>query len=147
MCSLMCACASSSVCTCMFCSVSLGCQYVRLWATTCQDVSSLGRGVVCVCLYVSLGCVKIFRLWATTRQDISSLGRGVVCLCSLGCQDVSFLSNNLSVCFVFRGGAVFVLFLYVSLGCHNLSRCFVFRQGDCACVCVCLCCFYVSLGC
>ncbi len=89
-----------------------------------------------MCLYVSLGCVKIFRLWATTRQDISSLGRGVVCLCSLGCQDVSFLSNNLSVCFVFRGGAVFVLFLYVSLGCHNLSRCFVFRPGDCACVCV-----------
>ncbi len=24
----------------------------RLWATTCQDVSSLGRGVLCVCSFL-----------------------------------------------------------------------------------------------
>ena len=60
----------------------------RLSATTCQDVSSLGRGVLCVC--VSLDCVYICtvlcepqmsRLSATTCQDVSSLGRGVLCVC------------------------------------------------------------------
>ena len=31
----------------------------RLSATTCQDVSSLGRGVLCVHVCVSLDCVYI----------------------------------------------------------------------------------------
>ena len=103
----------------------------RLWATTCQDVSSLGRGALCVCVFV----------WASVLYTSPS------------CQDVSSLGNNLSRCIVFRqGGSVCVCInfvwasvLYVSPSCqdvsslgNNLSRCIVFRQGGSVCVCVCL---------
>ncbi len=47
------------------------CVYVLFYVSLgCQDVSSLGRGVLCVC---SVLCD--FRLWA--------LGRGVLCVCSV----------------------------------------------------------------
>ncbi len=124
----------------MFCFMwALVVKMFRLWATTCQDVSSLGRGVLCasvcmfwalvvkmfgnnlsssVCMFCFMWVVfKMFRLWATTCQDVSSLGRGVLCvalvvkmfrLWATTCQDVS----SLGVC-------VYVLF-YVSLGMFRL---------------------------
>ena len=70
-------------CVCMCLSstcVALVVKMCLLWATTCQDVSSLGRGAS-VCVYVS-----------------------VQYICSPSCQDVSSLGNNLSRCFVFRQG-------------------------------------------
>ncbi len=55
-----------------------------------------------------------------------------LCVCSvlfyvsLGCQDVSSLGNNLSICFVFRQGgsvafSVHLCVCYVSLGCQDVS--------------------------
>ena len=83
---------------------------------TCQDVSSLGRGVtlcvcVCVCVCVcNLIVVKMLCLWAT----------------------------NLSRCIVFRQGGYFVCVCVCVTS--LLSRCIVFRQGGCfVCVCVCVC--------
>ncbi len=100
-------------------------NYVLFYVSLgCQDVTSLGRGFLCVC---SVLCEP----W-----DVSSLGR---CVCSFLCEPW------LSRCFVFRQGGsvcicVYVLF-YVSLGCqdvsslgNNLSRCFVFRQGGSVCM-------------
>ena len=62
----------------------------RLSAATCQDVSSLGRGVLCVCVCVSLYCVYtcVFVLFCV----------------SLSCQDESSFGNNLSKYIVFRQG-------------------------------------------
>ena len=66
--------------------VALVVKMCRLWATTCQDVSSLGRGASVCVLCLSSTCValvvKMCRLWATTCKDVSSLGRGAsVCVC------------------------------------------------------------------
>ena len=42
----------------LYCSVLASVvKMSRLSATTCQDVSSLGRGILCVCACVSLKCV------------------------------------------------------------------------------------------
>ena len=64
----------------------------RLWATTCQDVSSLGRGALCVCVWASVPYVRS------------------------SCQDVSSLGNNLSRCIVFRQGGSVCVCVFVCVG-------------------------------
>ena len=108
---------------------------------TCQDVSSLGRGVVFsvfVNVYGSwLSRCSIFR--QLTCQDVSSLGRGVVfsraCVCflmcmALGCQDAPSLGSYLSRCLIFRQGSRFQSCMCVFVNVYGswLSRCSIFRQ-------------------
>ena len=73
----------------------------RLSATTCQDVSSLGRGVLSVCVCVRALTVCVFVLFCV----------------SLSCQDESSFGNNLSRCIVFRQGGSECVCVYVSLDC------------------------------
>ncbi len=65
----------------MLCVVFSVIKTLRLSVTTCQDVSSLGRGAnvcqfVCSCVSYWSSVTKTLRLSVTTCQDVSSLGRG-----------------------------------------------------------------------
>ena len=95
----------------------------RLWATTCQDVSSVGRGALCVCVF----------FWAS------------VLYVSPSCQDVSSLGNNLSRCIVFRqeGSVCVCVFVWASVVWAVLylsSRCIVSIDVGALCQTVCLYC-------
>ena len=126
----MCVCLSGH----LFCTRALIVKMCRLWATTCQDVSSLGRGALCVCV-----CVLV---WAS------------VLYASPSCQDVSSLGNNLSRCIVFRQGGSVCVCVYLSghlfctralvvkmcrlwaTTCQDVSS--LGRGALCVCVCICL---------
>ena len=80
----------------------------HLSVATCQDVSSFGRGTICIlvvgigtlCYYYAFFCfllhmhanllalrfyaAKMFHLSVATCQDVSSFGRGTICILVVG---------------------------------------------------------------
>ena len=81
-------------------------------ALSCQDVSSLGRGVLVSCLSVfnvgpMLSRCVVFR--QLTCQDVSSLGRGV----HVSSSFVFNVGPTLSRCVVFRQGRPCLVFVWV----------------------------------
>ena len=48
----MCVCVGICSLSCSVCEPVV--KMCRLWATTCQDVSSLGRGALCVCVCLGI---------------------------------------------------------------------------------------------
>ena len=144
------------VCVCV-CVTSLLSRCFVFGQLTCQDVSSLGRGVtfcVCVC---NLIVVKMLRLWATnlSRCIVFRQGGYFVCVCVCVCvcnlivvKMLRLWATNLSRCIVFRQGGYFVCVCVCVCVTSLLSRCFVFGQLTCQdvsslgrgvtfCVCVC----------